>query len=1071
MTKKELICIGSLCCLGTVFIVLGSLTPLIITTVLEDTIQSKAYLTQSNNPDLWGTLPGKSNSIVFQHFHFYNVENPDDVLWKGSAPILTEQNGYIYQEFDTFEDLEYDDDYIYFFNYRRVAITSNTLWNTASPNDNVTTLNIGSFAIWSQAKSLPRASVALLTAYQLALAFNTEVALLGYIAGISAFLVNYDIAQYTVFTPAGIDATQGYYIWYDSFYGMGSPSTLITWVEALEQNTVNSSFVMPQVLTGPLYTLQNYFGLSLDQLEKLMSGHILNSYNLLVLILYNDQNYNCTPYNGMEMCDPEYLGALQWSQSLLTLSPPVISPIGPSITSLTSALTGYPEMNYYLNGTTIGSKYPSVNFTVSDYFKIFNYNRTTGYPIYESTNLLDVGRMNTFFALGSAGNFSTITNLLNLTDEDHARVLWDYMNAIVDYTALQGRTDPSVYNLNGRGITSELSLGTLGSTSLQQIFDTLTNSLLMTVTAIYGYLTIYNQLGLTCESIVPSNYSYLCSYEGLIWETDTSGYQNWLGVYWYGVNSSYGSNFMTLSGLSYNELVALFSDNNTLTQNFGMFDSDLMTFYNCQNAGKRCSSQMLAAKQWGQSYVSLNLPGIFSQINIQNSTTLFNIPWLGLGFNIPVEYSNYAYQRNSGPLLLNQTLFLLSSSGLLTSSIFQQYFIYLYELNYTAITQQFKIQDADLMGNYLRYIINGYYFNGMICTKTVDEILFTGVDPILALQQQANPLLGGNPSIDPAGIRLAQNQTREQWEYVPVSYKSVMHNGKQDIKQVRGYEKYLGADYANVLVKEYVGQGPEGPIIEWVNLNPWAEEADLSGIGDGWFFYPNLQKSDGLSFYLDTAAYIVNVQYQKSVTNSGFDCYRYAMFPSFLYNATQDPAVAKFYQFAPQGLINQTSVLQMPLFLSKPYFLDADPVLTQLVSYTNPQYNVPANYDSYFDSEYHSGIPMYLANQIQFNAELKSDALFPLLGLDNLNKFGYKTYMPVLFDQRTSLISQHCIDEYLQPIKTALLLEQIGLIVGTTLGSLMFVVIGLYYLKKRIVARRELRNPRKSPDKKQQLLA
>lgn len=109
----------------------------------------------------------------------------------------------------------------------------------------------------------------------------------------------------------------------------------------------------------------------------------------------------------------------------------------------------------------MGQKYPNVEFTPQDYKNLFFYNVTTGWPSYNPTNLMDIGKMTMFYEMGRAQNFTDIASAFALASEDHARVLWGYVNTLVSKTALIGRTDPSIYNQNNRGITSELGIGTL----------------------------------------------------------------------------------------------------------------------------------------------------------------------------------------------------------------------------------------------------------------------------------------------------------------------------------------------------------------------------------------------------------------------------------------------------------------------------------------------------------------------------------------------------------------------------------------------------------------------------------
>ena len=216
-----------------------------------------------------------------------------------------------------------------------------------------------------------------------------------------------------------------------------------------------------------------------------------------------------------------------------------------------------------------------------------------------------------------------------------------------------------------------------------------------------------------------------------------------------------------------------------------------------------------------------------------------------------------------------------------------------------------------------------------------------------------------------------------------------------------------------------------------------------------------MKKTDTVHFYFDPAVYPVYAEFKKTVTLKEMECYRFILPASLFSNSTVNPDHAKYYQFGPQGLINQTTVLQFPIFTSKPYFLDADPILTTLVSYTTPQYNIPVNYESYVDSEYITGVPIYLVQQLQLNVELKSDALFPNLGLINLKNTGYNTYMPIEFLVRSGSLSDNIANELFGPIRTALLMETLGLVIGILLGVMILATLGLCYLRKRILRKRE----------------
>ena len=90
-----------------------------------------------------------------------------------------------------------------------------------------------------------------------------------------------------------------------------------------------------------------------------------------------------------------------------------------------------------MQSTTIGNKYPSVSFNSKLFESLFFFNWTSGWPQYSPNTIMDVGKMEALFALAYQNNFTGIQNLFGLPSENHARVLWDYINSVVDNTALE----------------------------------------------------------------------------------------------------------------------------------------------------------------------------------------------------------------------------------------------------------------------------------------------------------------------------------------------------------------------------------------------------------------------------------------------------------------------------------------------------------------------------------------------------------------------------------------------------------------------------------------------------------
>src|SRR5574343_210198 len=197
---------------------------------------------------------------------------------------------------------------------------------------------------------------------------------------------------------------------------------------------------------------------------------------------------------------------------------------------------------------------------------------------------------------------------------------------------------------------------------------------------------------------------------------------------------------------------------------------------------------------------------------------------------------------------------------------------------------------------------------GLIKTKTVNQILWADYnEPLLAQSKYLSPLLGGNPATSLNSTSIGQNITQDQFKGVSTHMKDGMDTGQQNSDHVRRYRLYGGVPYVNLLSQAYLGESPQGPNISYVNYNPWAEEVPIEGT-DAWGFKPYMTKHTDLKFFLDIASMIFNGRYVKKTTKRNFECVRFIIDENDLNNATTNPKNKKYFAYAPNGLVNQTSV-------------------------------------------------------------------------------------------------------------------------------------------------------------------
>ena len=1011
-------------------------------------------MTKHNKISVWGEIPGDFKAKMYQSFHFFNILNPDGVM-QGEQPLLEKKSGYIYQEYDKFKNCHWEKrngkKLVRFHLLRYAKITHNTKWpSDVTPEDKVTQVSLGAFGAWFQLKHLTREQIALSALFQIVNGLETSLLVTAYSQVVLPLLGGYKAADFFIFQPAGISEDRAKSIWGDKYYGMGGNTTNPIWVQAIMENLVNDTFVVSHPISGTLSVLWNYFGLSEAEMTSIFSGHFKDSYDLATILFYN--NYECPDNSKAPLtCDPIYLAGLQWTFSGVTLFPPFMA--GPSISIAMSndSTPGYPELFYFYNKTSTGNKYGPLNFTLDDYNSLFYYNRENNFPAFSKFTLLDVGRIAEFFVLAYAGKFDQISAMLNLGSQNKARVLWDYINALIDYTALQGRFDPEVYNIDNRGMTQEVSLGTLGGQVLYQTLVGMSQTLPIVISSIYNLRQIYERntyCQILVASVLPSNASICSSFE-LEWSESSNGISLWILTYWNDVNSDSWHKFQYLSGLTQSEMLELFKTSNNLTNLFAEFDNDLKVHYKCPNIGPRCDPWYMAKMQWGQGLITENLPSVFQSVSIKNSSSITNYQYLSMGLTGTPEYHAFVEARGGqSSLTLDQVDFLLSFEGLLNSVKLQLFFLFEYERNHIGQLNLFKIEEPDLMIDYLRYAIDLYALGGLIKTKTVNQILWADYnEPLLAQSKYLSPLLGGNPATNMNSTSIGQNMTQDQFKNVSHKMKDGMDTGQQDSKHVRRYRLYGGVPYVNLLTQAYLGETPSGPNISYVNYNPWEEEVAIDGT-DAWGFRPYIDKHTDLMFFLDIASMIFHGKYVKKTTKRNFECVRFVIDPNDLNNITKNPHNKKYFAYAPNGLVNQTSVFTAPFFGSKPYYLGSDPTLVKLINFTDPSQVKPKKYESIFDIEKYTGTVLHANEQIQYNLELKPDMLYPKLGLYNLKEFGYNTYMPLFFIQRYEILSQSICDKFFGIIHVVLTVILVAQIVGYVLAGIFVIILAVYIWRR-----------------------
>jgi hypothetical protein len=129
--------------------------------------------------------------------------------------------------------------------------------------------------------------------------------------------------------------------------------------------------------------------------------------------------------------------------------------------------------------------------------------------------------------------------------------------------------------------------------------------------------------------------------------------------------------------------------------------------------------------------------------------------------------------------------------------------------------------------------------------------------------------------------------------------------------------------------------------------------------------------SDKLQVYINDIYRTSYVKYEKDVTDwHGVTLRRYVVQNKDAQNITENPSLAVQYnQLGPSGLQNLTTVATLPLFLSKPHFLDAEPSLLAAVVGLSPNREI---HDTTLDIEPNTGALCRVQNRAQVIYQMNS---------------------------------------------------------------------------------------------------
>ena len=197
-----------------------------------------------------------------------------------------------------------------------------------------------------------------------------------------------------------------------------------------------------------------------------------------------------------------------------------------------------------------------------------------------------------------------------------------------------------------------------------------------------------------------------------------------------------------------------------------------------------------------------------------------------------------------------------------------------------------------------------------------------------------------------------------------------------------------------------------GQFIQWNGqrqLNIWQDDSEANNIQgtEGLFFSPNLKLNDSLILFIDVMERSFGLLYEGTVEHLKLNAYRYGIDNNTFKSAFTEPKNAQYFSWCPDGMFNlgPTQVGQIPIFGSKPHFLDGDPLLLQPVNGLKPD---RLKHDTFLDVEPTTGISVFFMKRLQFNLQVNrteknvSDSIFEAENISGYNNTGV-LYLPAFY--------------------------------------------------------------------------
>lgn len=924
----------------------------IIGKLIQSGLKSKIAL-QASNVDQWGEIPGKYNLELTRNITFFNWKNPEDVKDSNSKLSFQLVDSVILQELNLVSEIEENKDATeisYSLTYS--LVDKKKASNSRVYDQEITIPNLYAFGVWQTSKNLDLPSKAMNTFGSLYIGLlQDDVTYLQTVAiGVDQTFFAGALGEFKpvyakYFQSAGISEAKGLSIYNDNIVGFKDKNTRKYWIQAVIRGWESSDAVH----------LMQYFDLKINQIVSLFDN-LKKPVKSIQNALKN--SYQCP---GDE-CSSEYLTMVQFASQNITKHPPS----GPSYLSIiqTNATAyGFPEISYFRNKVFydhISKKEEykkDCNFTLEQMKIWLNMTETGCVKNYQT--LLHPTNIKEFMAMGfsydNSGDiqdFAPAVPRFHLNNVYQSRILFEYLKYL--------GTNFSTVGTQEFELTLRCQFFTQGIMPIWQFsIDYLKKSLITALavsTAKTQKLDCEKSITLSSPAIDKVQLATFCM-AGFD-ENTINRLFSWCG-------NQTSINYKTVFG-NYNFKkisTSLICSEDSNPGSFGAFyknvHKSLSSNYGCKNEGY-CTDHELIAKQWINGSITSNPPQEI-QAKFPKAESLST--WFPKIIPEPFEFSVIGQDLDK-PVLEDAVKFLFWENAFAQAVIAKS--IAEARKGKTDLLNKKMFQsNVKAFENYINHFIINFVFGGVSVKSTVGTFMNGYTSPLMVMAKNTNPILGGDPSVDPKVPLVAPitvvNQTRK--------------TGSKKIKDVDQYVSINKKSYINQIFPYFDGNKTTS-----VDISPWKVEDPLQGSDN---IYPSLlsKSSKPVAYITDLCRYGQTI-YSETVKNEkyGLESFRFAMSKKVLDDKYTNPDNEKYYMNLYSGAINLTSVQRTPVFASKLYMkLVNDSVVEKIEMLDKDSKALEFNEetdDVFVDLQPETGIPTRINFDLQTNVEIPFDTLF-----------------------------------------------------------------------------------------------